>query len=240
MISHLLLFVVLIYLAKRIIELVILVLQRVSRQLNPDSDKPSGGGAGSSTSFDKAPGKQAPLLPGVYAVNHDQRRGSHRSALMIAAAPEVLPEVLVDLVEKLGEQIVLILGERLPGEKSDRRIISFTPLLDARQVQTLLAEYADVINRLNAIEVTAQNMEKCCYLTLNLDKSIVLEACNAAPYITALQRRGFREVQTDKFDANRHHGARLKESEVPEDRLAQFKQRLEISSSYLSGQRWVN
>jgi hypothetical protein len=178
-------------------------------------------------------------LPGVYAVNHDLRRGSQRSALMITATPETLPEVFLDLVEKLGEKIVLVLDEKLPFEKP-LQMLSFTPPFEARQLQTRLAEYADVLNCRQAIEVTAQNADKCCYMTLKPDKSIVVEACNATPFISALERRGLRQVKSDQLN---HHWPRKNAAEGSdffEDRLAQLKQRLEISSCYVPGLSWVN
>jgi hypothetical protein len=239
MISHLLLVAVFILLVKRFVDLLVLIQRKLRRSGDSGyNGPPRGGSVGATAEKNRTESPSSPL-PGVYAVNHDLRRGSQRSELMIAVDPELLPEIFLDLMEKLGEQIVLILGESRPGEKPDQ-LISFTPLLNARQVQELLAEFADVINHLGAIEVTAQNMEKCCYLTLNRDKSILLEACNATPYISVLQRRGLREVQAHKLDADRPHGHIFPESDVPEERLAQFKQRLEISSSYLPRQTWVN
>jgi hypothetical protein len=178
-------------------------------------------------------------LPGVYAVNHDVRRGSQRSALMITATPETLPEVFLDLVERLGEKIVLVLDEKLPLEKP-LQMLSFTPPLEARQLQTSLAEFADVINCRHAIEVTAQNADKCCYMTLKPDKSIVVEACNATPFIAALERRGLRQVQSNQLN---HHWPSQNAAdghELFEDRLAQLKQRLEISSCYVPAPSWVN
>ncbi len=178
-------------------------------------------------------------LPGVYAVKHDSRRGSQRSALMIMATPEMLPEVFLDLVEKLGEKIVLVLDEKLPFEKP-LQMLSFTPPLEARQLQTSLAEFADVINCRHAIEVTAQNADKCCYMTLKPDKSIVVEACNATPFIAALERRGLRQVQSNQLNHQWPPQNAADGHELFEDRLAQFKQRLEISSCYVPGLSWVN
>jgi hypothetical protein len=178
-------------------------------------------------------------LPGVYAVHHDMRRGSQRSALMITVTPETLPEVFLDLVEKLGEKIVLVLDEKLPLEKP-LQMLSFTPPLEARQLQTSLAEFADVINCRQAFEVTAQNADKCCYMTLKPDKSIVVEACNATPYIAALERRGLRQVQKDQLDHQWPTQNAADGHELFEDRLAQLKQRLEISSCYVAGLSWVN
>lgn len=178
-------------------------------------------------------------LPGVYVVNHDVRRGSQRSALMITATPETLPEVFLDLVEKLGERIILVLDEKLPLEKP-LQMLSFTPPLEARQLQTSLAEFADVLNCRYAIEVTAQNADKCCYMTLKPDKSIVVEACNATPFIAALERRGLRQVHAEQLNHQRPPQNAMEGHELLEDRLAQFKQRLEISSCYVPGLSWVN
>ncbi len=178
-------------------------------------------------------------MPGVYAVKHDVRRGSQRSALMITATPEMLPEVFLDLVEKLGEKIVLVLDEKLPFERP-LQMLSFTPPLEARQLQTSLAEFADVINCRHAIEVTAQNADKCCYMTLRPDKSIVVEACNATPFIAALERRGLRQVQSNQINHQSAPQNAADGRELVEDRLAQLKQRLEISSCYVPGLSWVN
>lgn len=178
-------------------------------------------------------------LPGVYAVKHDLRRGSQRSALMITAAPETLPEVFLDLVEKLGEKIVLVLDEKLPFEEP-LQMLSFTPPLEARQLQTSLAEFADIINSRQALEVTAQNADKCCYMTLKPDKSIVVEACNATPFIAALERRGLRQVRKDQLDQHWPPQNVANHNDVSEDRLAQLKQRLAISSCYVSSLSWVN
>ncbi|MCI0691917.1 hypothetical protein L0337_07915 [candidate division KSB1 bacterium] len=178
-------------------------------------------------------------MPGVYTVNHDLRRGSQRSALMITATPETLPEVFLDLVEKLGEKIVLVLDEKLPFEKP-LQMLSFTPPLEARQLQTSLAEFADVLNCRQAIEVTAQNADKCCYMTLRPDKSIVVEACNATPFISALERRGLRRVQSNQLNHQLPSQNAADGHELFEDRLAQLKQRLEISSCYVAGLSWVN
>jgi hypothetical protein len=239
MISHILLIVFLIYVGKRLMELLILIWQWLSRQINPAPEEPPSGQGDGAAGTDHVSAESSPQLPGYYAINHDLRRGSQRSELVVAATPEVLPEVFLDLLEKLGGQMVLTLGENLPGENAGH-IISFTPPMDARKLQAHLAEYADILNRLHAIEVTVHNTEKCCYLMLQADKSIVLEACNAAPYVAALQRRGLREVQTGHFDAIRAHTATREESENPEERLAQLKQRLEISSSYVSMPSWAN
>lgn len=178
-------------------------------------------------------------FPGVYAVNHDLRRGSQRSALMITATPELLPEVFLDLVEKLGEKIVLVLDEKLPLEKP-LQMLSFTPPLETRQLQTSLAEFADVINCQHAIEVTAQNADKCCYMTLRPDKSIVVEACNATPFIAALERRGLQQVQSNQLKHQLPAQNAANGHEHFEDRLAQLKQRLEISSCYVAALSWVN
>ncbi|MGH7451686.1 MAG: hypothetical protein ACRENG_10100 [bacterium] len=178
-------------------------------------------------------------LPGVYVISHDLRRGSHRSALMITATPEMLPEIFLDLVEKLGEKIVLVLDEKLPLEKP-LQMLSFTAPLEARQLQTSLAEFADVINCRHAIEVTAQNADKCCYMTLKPDKSIVVEACNATPFIAALERRGLRQVQSNQLNHQWPPQNAADGHELFEDRLAQLKQRLEISSCYVPGLSWVN
>ncbi len=178
-------------------------------------------------------------LPGVYVVNHDVRRGSQRSALMITAAPETLPEVFLDLVEKLGERIILVLDEKLPLEKP-LQMLSFTPPLETRQLQTSLAEFADVLNCRYAIEVTAQNADKCCYMTLKPDKSIVVEACNATPFIAALERRGLRQVHAEQLNHQWPSQNAMEGHELFEDRLAQLKQRLEISSCYVPGLSWVN
>lgn len=239
MITHLLLIAVLVYVTKRLVELVILIQQWLTRSLKPGPEKPPSGDGSSTAASDNAPAESTPSLPGVYAVHHDLRPGSQRSELMVTATPEVLPEVFLDLVEKMGEQIVLTLGENLPGEKAGQ-IISFAPLMDSRQLQALLSEFADVINRRQALEVTVHNTEKCCYLALTANKSIVVEACNAAPYIAALQRRGLREVQVGKLEDRRPHAAAPEKGEVPEERLAQLKQRLAISSSYFSAPLWVN
>jgi hypothetical protein len=178
-------------------------------------------------------------FPSVYAVNHDLRRGSQRSALMITATPELLPEVFLDLVEKLGEKIVLVLDEKLPFEKP-LQMLSFTAPLETRQLQTSLAEFADVLNCREAIEVTAQNADKCCYMTLKPDKSILVEACNATPFIAALERRGLRRVQSNQLNHQWPPQNAADGHELFEDRLAQFKQRLEISSCYVPGLSWVN
>jgi hypothetical protein len=167
------------------------------------------------------------------------RRGSQRSALMITATPEMLLEIFLDLVEKLGEKIVLVLDEKLPLEKP-LQMLSFTPPLEVRQLQTSLAEFADVINCRHAIEVTAQNADKCCYMTLKPDKSIVVEACNATPFITALERRGLRQVQSNQLNHQSPPQKVADGHELFEDRLAQFKQRLEISSCYVPALSWVN
>jgi hypothetical protein len=193
----------------------------------------------SPTASDSPANEPLSLLPGVYTVNHDSRRGSQRSALMIMATPEMLPEVFLDLVEKLGEKIVLVLDEKLPFEKP-LQMLSFTPPLEARQLQTSLAEFADVINCRHAIEVTAQNADKCCYMTLKPDKSIVVEACNATPFIAALERRGLRQVQSNQLNHQWPPQNAADGHELFEDRLAQLKQRLEISSCYVPGLSWVN
>jgi hypothetical protein len=114
-------------------------------------------------------------------------------------------------------------------------MLSFSQPIEARQLQTNLAEFADVINCLCAVEVTAQNTEKCCFLTLKMDKSIVVETCNAAPFIAALERRGLRRIQPDDW----HHCA-SNENAISEERLAQLKQKLEISSCYVPNHAWVN
>ncbi|MGH7595994.1 MAG: hypothetical protein ACREOI_06550 [bacterium] len=178
-------------------------------------------------------------MPGVYAINHDLRRGSQRSALMITATPEMLPEVFLDLVEKLGEKIVLVLDEKLPLEKP-LQMLSFTAPLETRQLQTSLAEFADVLNCRQAFEVTAQNADKCCYMTLRPDKSIVVEACNATPFIAVLERRGLRQVHSNQFNHQWPPQNAANGHELFEDRLAQLKQRLEISSCYVPGLSWVN
>jgi hypothetical protein len=193
----------------------------------------------SQTAVDADANEAIPPLPGVYAVNHDMRRGSQRSALMITAAPEMLPEVFLDLVEKLGEKIVLVLDEKLPLEKP-LQMLSFTPPLEARQLQTSLAEFADVLNCREAIEVTAQNADKCCYMTLKPNKSIFVEACNATPFIAALERRGLRRVQSNQLKHELPSQNTTDGHELFEDRLAQFKQRLEISSCYVAALSWLN
>jgi hypothetical protein len=193
----------------------------------------------SSTDSDASESEPISPLPGVYAVNHDVRRGSQRSALMITATPEMLPEVFLDLVEKLGEKIILVLDEKLPFEKP-LQMLSFTPPLETRQLQTSLAEFADVINFRHAIEVTAQNADKCCYMTLKPDKSIVVEACNATPFIAVLERRGLRQVQSNQLNHQSPPQNAADGHELFEDRLAQFKQRLEISSCYVPSLSWVN
>jgi hypothetical protein len=176
----------------------------------------------------------APASPGVFAINYDQRRGSQRSALMIGAAPEFLLEIFFDLVERLGEKIVLILDEK-PFQDKPLQMLSFTRPIDPQQLQMNLAEFADVINCLRAVEVTAQNTEKCCCFTLKMDKSIVLETCNATPFIAVLERRGLRRIQPDDWQ---HCASNQKE--VSEERLAQLKQKLEISSCYVPNYAWLN
>lgn len=193
----------------------------------------------SSTDSDASEHELILPLPGVYAVNHDMRRGSQRSALLITATPETLPEVFLDLVEKLGERIILVLDEKLPLEKP-LQMLSFTPPLEARHLQTSLAEFADVINCRHAIEVTAQNADKCCYMTLKPDKTIVVEACNATPFIAVLERRGLRQVQSHQLNHQWPPQNAVDGHELFEDRLAQLKQRLEISSCYVPGLSWVN
>jgi hypothetical protein len=159
---------------------------------------------------------------------------------MITATPETLPEVFLDLVEKLGERIILVLDEKLPLEKP-LQMLSFTPPLEARQLQTSLAEFADVLNCRQAFEVTAQNADKCCCITLKPDKSIVVEACNAIPFIAALERRGLRRVQSNQLNHHQSPPQNVADGhEFFEDRLAQLKQRLEISSCYVPGLSWVN
>jgi hypothetical protein len=138
------------------------------------------------------------------------------------------------LVERLGEKIVLILDEK-PLHDQPAQMLSFTQPIEARQLQTSLAEFADVINCLRAVEVTAQNTEKCCYFTLKVDKSIVLETCNATPFIAALERRGLRRIQPDDWQ---HCASNQKE--IAEERLAQLKQKLEISSCYVPNRAWTN
>jgi hypothetical protein len=203
--------------------------------------EPFGASKAGLSPVDSEAGENEPSLPlpGVYAVSHDLRRGSQRSALMITATPETLPEVFLDLVERLGEKIVLVLDEKLPLEKP-LQMLSFTPPLEARQLQTSLAEFTDVINCRHAIEVTAQNADKCCYMTLKPDKSIVVEACNATPFIAALERRGLRRVQSNQLRHQWPPQNAADGHELFEDRLAQLKQRLEISSCYVPGLSWVN
>jgi hypothetical protein len=193
----------------------------------------------SQTAVDADENETISPLPGVYTITHDMRRGSQRSALMITATPEMLPEVFLDLMEKLGEKIILVLDEKLPLEKP-LQMLSFTPPLEARQLQTSLAEFADVINCRYAIEVTAQNADKCCYMTLKPDKSIVVEACNATPFIAVLERRGLRQVHAEQLDHHLPLQSVADHDDVSEDRLAQLKQRLEISSCYVPGLSWVN
>ncbi|MDZ7292159.1 MAG: hypothetical protein ONB44_20525 [candidate division KSB1 bacterium] len=185
--------------------------------------------------------KRSPVysLPGIFVVNPDPRWDNQRAELMILVTPELLPEVFLDLVEKLGEKIILVIDEKHPRGKS-RQMLSFTQPLDARQLHANLAEFADVINRFPGMEVIAQNVEKCCYLMLKPDKSIVVGACNAAPYVIALERRGLCQVWTDLFDSQRQDRKAPGKNEISEERMAQFKQRLEISSCYVSRQSWIN
>jgi len=176
---------------------------------------------------------------GVYAINYDARRGSRRAELIISTAPELLPDVFLDLVERMGEQVVLTLGEKSTGALPGH-LVSFTPLVKSHRLQTSLAEFADVLSQTPALSLTAQNQEKCCAVTLNPEKVIFLEACNVAQYREALERRGLSEVQANSFEHYHEQNAVSAMHEVSDERLSQLKQRLEISSSYLADRAWLN
>jgi hypothetical protein len=240
MISNILLLIFFIYLAMRFVELLILLHKRLSRALKPGSEKPPSGDADRSGRPSNASSPPSSSLPGIYAVNYYLSRGGERSELMIAATPEILPEVFFDLVCNMGERIILTLGENLPGD-NPRQMISFTPPLDSQQLEGLFADFADVIQQLYAIEMAVQNTEKCCHLTLNPDKSLILHACNATPYITALERRGLRKVETCQVNPHPHRGMTPNEREVIDEKMAQLKQKLEISSSiFCPAPSWIN
>ena len=240
MISRILFIVVMIYFVTRLYNLFRLIWQQLSRAGSSGPQKPTGGDSGGEATARNELVENTSSAPGRYVITHDLHRGSQRAELMITAAPEVLPEIFFDLVEKMGEQIILMVGEVLPGEQA-RQMISFSPLLKVSQLQTQLAEFADILNRLATIEMKIQNIDKCCHLILSTDKLMLLEVCNVAPYVAALQRRKFREVQADEFEVDLMHAQPPQKAKaVPEERLAQFKQRLEISASCFPAPSWLN
>jgi len=157
---------------------------RRSRRNAAAPDSPNGTGFSLAT-------KAEIFVPGVYLL---RGRRCQRSEIIVSTASRYLPGIFLDLVEELGEEVLLVLGEFL-REGNLPPVISFCPPLESSELQVVLSEYDDVIKLHPGVEFYAQNIEKCCHLVLTPRKHIVLDACNPIPYLKALERRGLRQVE---------------------------------------------
>jgi hypothetical protein len=162
----------------------------------------------------------------------------HNGGLIIAPARAALAEVFLEVLGEMGGNVVVVMGETLDTSPP---LLSISPPVAAPWLQTLLANYSDVLKQNCRVELSVQSVEKCCSLVLTPDKHIFVQACEPARYIRALESRGLREVEHMPLASRARPAHRAHAGPEEEVRLDELKQYLSVTSSAFSPrQEWLH
>ena len=172
-----------------------------------------------------ASAKSAAARKGYYLLHGSRYQNG---GLIVAPPRTALAHVFLDVLGEMGGEVMVVMGENMGLAQP---VLSISPPVAAQWLQTLLAEYEDVLKQNHNVELSVQNVEKCCSAVLTPDKHIIMHVCNPARYIHALESRGLREVEHMPIAAQ-GYGAHA--SPVDEVRLDELKQYLSVTSAAFS------
>lgn len=172
-----------------------------------------------------APSQRPEAQRGYYLLQGNRYQNG---GLIITPSRTALAEVFLEVLGEMGGNVVVVMGEHLD---MSRPLLSISPPVAAPWLQNLFANYSDVLKQNHGVELSVQSVEKCCSVVLTPDKHIVMQACEPARYIRALESRGLREVRELPVVSVTRPGQHVRANTADESRLDELKQYLSVSSS---------
>lgn len=172
-----------------------------------------------------APSQRPEAQRGYYLLQGNRYQNG---GLIITPSRTALAEVFLEVLGEMGGNVVVVMGEHLD---MSRPLLSISPPVAAPWLQNLFANYSDVLKQNHGVELSVKSVEKCCSVVLTPDKHIVMQACEPARYIRALESRGLREVRELPVVSVTRPGQHVRANTADESRLDELKQYLSVSSS---------